>query len=256
MIIEYHRPKEIPEALKLLARRQPVTYAMGGGTVLNRRIDEQFAVVDLQEIGLGSIKITGNQAQIGATSKLQQILDFIGFPEDLYNAIKHEDTYNLLQMKTLAGSLVAASGRSPLATVLLAMDASLEILAEGEHPKRVKLGDWYPLRVQRNPGQLISMIIVPTNVKIAYEYIARTAADQPIVCAATVQWNSGRTRLALGGWNGAPLLAMDGPEAAGIETAAKNAYSQADDEWASAEYRQEMAGILALRGLQRINQGS
>jgi CO/xanthine dehydrogenase FAD-binding subunit len=48
---------------------------------------------------------------------------------------------------------------------------------------------------------------------------------------------------------------MDGPEAQGIEVAAKDAYSQAVDEWASSEYRMDMAGVLALRCMEQINSG-
>ena len=96
------------------------------------------------------------------------------------------------------------------------------------------------------PGKLItkdqSFHQMSTSIM---KYIARTPADQPIVCAAVAQWNSGRTRLALGGWGSSPILAMDGPDSEGIEFAARNAYSLAEDEWASAEYRQEMAGVLA-----------
>ena len=255
MIIEYHRPQTIFEALTLLGREQPVSYALGGGTYLNRNLEGQYAVVDLQNLGLGKIKITGNQAQIGATRKLQELLDFIGLPEDVYASIQHEATYNLRQMASVAGTLVTANGRSPFTTVMLALDASIEVQKMDAAPKQVKLGDWLPLRDQIKPGALITKVISPINLKLSFEYIARSPADQPIVCAAVAQWNSGRTRLSLGGWGEAPILAMDGPEAGGIETAAQSAYSQAGDEWASAEYRQEMAGVLALRCLQRINQG-
>ncbi len=255
MIIEYHRPETITEALKLLTREQPVSYALGGGTYLNRNWEGQYAVVDLQNLGLGNIRITGNLAEVGATSKLQELLDFEGLPEDLYTSIQLEATYNLRQMASVAGSLVTANGRSPFTTVMLAMDASVEIQELDIDRMQVKLGDWLPGRAQAKPGWLITKVIFPVNLKLAFEYIARSPADQCIVCAAIAHWNSGRTRLVLGGWGEAPILAMDGPEHTGIETAARSAYSHAEDEWASAEYRQEMAGVLALRGLQRINPG-
>ena len=255
MIIEYQRPETVSEALKLLGREQPVSFALGGGTYLNRNLDGQYAVVDLQNLGLGDIKITGNLAQVGATSKLQELLDFEGLPEDLYTSIRLEATYNLRQMASTAGSLVTANGRSPLATVLLAMDASVEIQELDIAPKQVKLGDWLPVRAQATRGKLITKVIFPINLKLAFEYVARSPADQPIVCAATVQWNSGRTRLTLGGWGETPVLAMDGPEPGGIEVAAYSAYSHAEDDWASAEYRQEIAGVLAMRCLKRINPG-
>jgi CO/xanthine dehydrogenase FAD-binding subunit len=252
VIIEYHRPKTIPEALALLAREQPISYPLGGGTFLNREMDNQYAVVDLQALGLGTILEAGNQLQVGATVTLQQLLEYQGLPEDIYTSIKHEATYNLRQMATIAGTLVTANGRSPFATTLLALDSSMELLEINGKLQQLKLGDWLPLREEIKPGRLITKINFPLNVSIAYEKIARTPADQPIICAAITRWNSDRTRLALGGWGKVPVLAMDGPDSGGVEIAGKNAYSHAGDEWASAEYRQEMAGVLASRCLKRV----
>jgi len=80
--------------------------------------------------------------------------------------------------------------------------------------------------------------------------------DQPIVCTALARWPSGRTRLALGGTGATPILAMDGPESEGVQTAAQSAYAQAGDEWASAEYRRDIAGVLAQRCLASLDQGA
>jgi len=255
MIIEYQRPKTIPEALILLARDQPVSYPLGGGTFLNRGMEGQFAVVDLQALELRTISKVGNQLQLGATVTLQELLDFKGLPDDIYTSTKHEATYNVRQMATIAGLLVTANGRSPFATTMLALDASLEILELDATPRQVRLGDWLPVRAETMLGRLITKVSIPSNASVAYEYIARTPADQPIVCTAIAHWTSGRTRLALGGWGKTPILAMDGPDSGGIEIAGRNAYSHAEDEWASAEYRQEMAGVLAMRCLQRVNTG-
>jgi len=93
------------------------------------------------------------------------------------------------------------------------------------------------------------------NVKLAYEVVARTPADQPIVCVAVAKWSSGRTRIVLGGYGDAPILACDGPESQGGEIAAASAYSQASDMWVSAEYRQEVARILTLRCLSQFEGG-
>ncbi len=252
MIIEYNRPKTIPEALKLLSREQPVTYALGGGTYINRDMEGQFAVVDLQDLKLASFEIAGNQAHLGATTTLNELLSYKGLPGDLHIAIQHQATYNLRQMATVAGTLVTADGRSPFATVMLAIDSTLEIHKLDSQTEQVKLGDWLPMRKQRDLSRLITRISFPANLNLVYEYIARTPYDQPIICAALAQWNSGRTRLVLGGWGEAPSLALDGPEPAGAESAARNASSQAGDQWASAEYRQEMAVVLTSRCLRRV----
>jgi CO/xanthine dehydrogenase FAD-binding subunit len=46
---------------------------------------------------------------------------------------------------------------------------------------------------------------------------------------------------------------MDGTESEGIETAARNTFHEATDEWASAEYRMDVAATLAKRCLDNIN---
>jgi CO/xanthine dehydrogenase FAD-binding subunit len=55
--------------------------------------------------------------------------------------------------------------------------------------------------------------------------------------------------LAVGGYGKAPRLAMDGTESEGMEAAARSAFHEAKDEWASAEYRMEIAATLAKRCL-------
>ena len=99
---------------------------------------------------------------------------------------------------------------------------------------------------------LITSITIPLNTKLAFEFVSRTPADKPIICAALSQWNSGRTRLTLGGYGKSPILAMDGTEADGIEIAASNAYHEANDDWASAEYRMDVASTLAKRCLENL----
>lgn len=251
MILEYHRPKTLEEALALLSRMQPVTVPIGGGSALNRSTPEPLAIVDLQDLPLSSIQTQGNRLDIGATATLQSILSTPGLPVALYQAVEHEASHNLRQVATLAGTLIAASGRSPLATALLALDASLvSVNAAGEDS--LDLGDFLPVRGEYLPGRLITSIWVPANARLAYASVARSPADQPVVCAAVAQWPGKRTRLALGGYGRAPILALDGPEPGGVEGAAQDAYSQAGDVWASAAYRSEVAGILARRCLAEL----
>ena len=96
---------------------------------------------------------------------------------------------------------------------------------------------------------MLKRITISLNTKFAFEFVSRTPADKPIICAALTQWTSGRTRLVLGGYGKSPMLAMDGTEAEGLDAAARNAYHEANDEWASAEYRMDVAATLANRCL-------
>jgi CO/xanthine dehydrogenase FAD-binding subunit len=270
MITTYHRPKTLDEALALLTQTNRVP--LGGGTLLSHASSPLSAglttdpveVVDLQAIGLNAIKKQGNNVEIGATVTLQQLLESEHCAPAMKSAIKFEAPLNLRNAATAAGTLVACDGRSTFAAMLLALDAKLEVryihpfqLAEMETESRppqadtetFSLGEFLPLRAERIRGRLITSITIPTNVKLAFQNVSRTPADKPIVCAALAQWNSGRTRLALGGYGKSPLLAMDGTEAEGLEAAARNAFHEANDEWASAEYRMDVASTLAKRCL-------
>jgi probable selenate reductase FAD-binding subunit len=241
MITDYHRPQTLDEALELLT--QPNTVPLGGGTLLSTLKADSVKVVDLQALGLNTVKKQGNNLEIGATVTLQQLLEDKNSPGALKPALKLEAPLNIRNTATVAGTLVSCDGRSTFASMLLALDAKITIV--NNKSVVVNLGDFLPLR----PRGLITLITFPLNVKTAFETVARTPADKPIVCAALAQWNSGRTRLALGGFGKSPMLAMDGTEAEGLESAARNAFHEATDEWASAEYRSDVAATLAKRCL-------
>jgi len=241
MITTYHRPQTLDEALALLA--QPNTFPLGGGTQLSQPQANPVSVVDLQALGLDSLRVNGNELQIGATCTLQALYESKDCPAALKTALKLEAPINIRNSATVAGALVSSDGRSPFAASLLAMDAKMTVVSG--QSSVVSVGEYLLSR----PQGLVTQISIPLNVKFAFEYVSKTPADKPMVSAAVTQWSSGRTRLVLGGYGKSPILAMDGTEAAGIESAAKNAYHEANDEWASAEYRMDVAATLARRCL-------
>jgi CO/xanthine dehydrogenase FAD-binding subunit len=258
MITSYHRPKTLEQALTLLSR--PNSLPLGGGTLLSRPGADPMEVVDLQALGLDTIEKNGNELALGATATLQQIHDSEHCPGDLAAALKLEAPLNLRNSATAAGTIAACDGRSTFATALLAMDAKIvqavfdrSIVGE----QKSGIGEYLPLR----PKHLMTRIVLPVNAKLAFEYVSRTPADKPIVCVALARWASGRARLALGGYGANPLLAFDGKlppastaagvEAEGLVAAARNAFHEATDDWATAEYRMDVAGTLAKRCVEK-----
>jgi CO/xanthine dehydrogenase FAD-binding subunit len=244
MIVEYHRPDNLQEALRLLNRKEIKTVPLGGGSVINTPSAENFAVVDLQALDLNHIQEKGNFLIVGASVTLQNLLDSPDLPIDLHVVIQHEASYNLRQVATIAGALVSADGRSPFATALLALDAQIMLAPEND---QFGVGEIFLQRPQGLQGRIITAIHIPRNARLKYEYVARTPADLPIVCIAAAAWPSGRVRVAAGGYGDAPTLVLDGPEAGGVELAARDAYHDAGDQWASSDYRREMAAVLAKR---------
>jgi len=246
MILEYHRPNSLEETLQLLARKEVLTVPLAGGTVVNQPSSTPMEVVDLQDLGLNRIERRGKDLLLGATTTLQSLADSPEIVSTLLKVIQHEATYNLRQAASIAGTLIASDGRSPLATALLALDSQVTLLpAEGV----LSLGDFLPVRGESLRGKLVTQVSIPLNASLAYSAVGRTPADLPVVCVAVARWPSGRTRVALGGYGQAVLLAFDGPDAHGAEIAARSAFAQAGDEWASADYRQDIAETLTRRCL-------
>ena len=248
MITAYYRPETLPEALDLL--KEPDNLPLGGGTLLSTQKTASVRVVDLQSLGLNTLQKKGDTLDIGATLTLQQLLESEHTPDALKIALKLETPLNIRNAATVAGTLVAADGRSTFTAAMLALDAKLTIL--NPESEILKLGDFLPLRPGNLRGALITAIEIPLNTRLAFETVARTPADKPIVCVVLASWPSGRSRLALGGYGATPLLAMDGTEAEGLEAAARNAFHEAADEWASAEYRSDVAATLTKRCLEEI----
>ncbi len=254
MIVEYHRPQNVEDALTLLARPEPETVVLGGGLYLNQKRTGEIAVVDVQDVGLDGIQPQGHRLVLGSAVTLQALLDSGEAPEALQESIRHQDPYNRRQVATLMGTVMAADGRSPFTTALLALDPILEIARTGEEREESHLGDLLPLREEGLSGALVTYLSLPRKARLAYEYVARSPADFPLVSAAVAQWPSGRTRVVLGGYGDQPVMVLDGPTADGAVVAARDAYSQAEDEWAGADYRSDVAGILVDRCLQKLSE--
>src|SRR3990172_1768217 len=127
MIVEYHRPETLEEALTLLTRPGVVSRPLGGGTAIDRFGPGSLAVVDLPRLALNKVQERGNWIDLGATVTLQTLLDTPNLPEALYETIRRVAAHNLRQGATVAGTLVAAEGRSPFGTAMHALDAAIHL---------------------------------------------------------------------------------------------------------------------------------
>lgn len=253
MIIAYHRPKSLDEALALLARSDPQTVPLGGGTVLSRPGPGSFAVVDLQDLGLNRIEASSGRLEIGATVALQDLYAHAGIPSGLRQAIRRETTYNLRQTASVAGALVSADARSPFATGMLALDAGL-VWASGEE---TSLETYYSQPEPRKTG-LILRVVISSDGMCRYLSVAKTPADVPLVCGAVGQWPDGRQRLVIGGIGAHPFVLQDKTKAQGqeawtsldavIEEELNNAHSQSrNTENLSSDYLKTTISILVQR---------
>jgi len=243
--LKYVRPESIEQALEQLASG----VALGGGTTLAPRRNSLETVVDLQGLGLSDLEVAGGKVVAGAGCSLQQIVEAKGtMVEALVEACRREAAWNLRNMATLAGAVLACDGRSPLTTALLAVGARA-VLAGGEVIDLDDLLDRRPLAA----GTLVTALQWKTKATMRYEQVARSPADRPIVAVAVGHTDGAAHRVVLAGFGDRPVrvaraekaLAADDVRAAG--EAAAEAYAQAGDAWASAEYRSHVASVLVRR---------
>jgi len=247
MIIEYHRPESMAEALHYLTH--PNTFPLGGGTLLNQKRGN-FSVVDLQALKLNTSRKAGSILSLGSMVTLQSLCNTESIPLALKRATSLELPLNLRNVATIGGALMACSGKSPLLGALMAMDAVIILNTE----ENIPIGDFLMVREEEIRGKIITKIYVRIDMHLAYEQISRTATDKPINYACLAYWSSSRIRLVIGGWGKYPSLALDGKTNTNdmeqaVTYAAMNAAQDAADEWASQEYRSAMAPILAKRCL-------
>lgn len=266
---EYHRPKQIKEALKLLARSDVVTAPIGGGSALVARHRRGIeAVVDLRDLGLSYVRRDGNTLRVGATTTLQTMIDTPDSAQawagELVPVAELTAARNLREQGTIAGTLVAAEAHNPLAVLLLALDTSLSIV--GSKSESVSIEAFFSQRPKLLDRSLITEIAIPlprSGEVAAFEKVSRTPADLPIVCAAVqARIEKGAVhelRIGLGGVASNPVRATRIEQMLEGQPLDKVSIEMTHDDidppsdfMGSRDYRREMASILARRALERL----
>jgi probable selenate reductase FAD-binding subunit len=267
----YHRPDNIDEAVTLLRGGGPATVALAGGTglVASGRRDVE-AIVDLRGLPLSYVRAQGATLFIGATTTLQALIDT---PEMgtfasgvLAETARAVGGRNLRNAATIGGTVASADNDDPLLTALLALDAKLTVYAP--ESRQIPLAGFLAYRERLlGDGALIAEVRLPLLIGplgAAYIAVGRTPRDRPIVCAvARMELAAGiasNVRLALGGVAATPvranaaeqLLERKSLSKERIEAAAEkvvDGLGPTGDFRGSAEYRREMARVLARRAL-------
>lgn len=157
---------------------------------------------------MSEVTLKGNTLHVSAAASLQELRDAVGLQPALYAALaQHADA----PVQPLLAQLLVASGDSLLATALLALDAELEL----QNGAAQSYGNWLALRATAGEPAAVAGLRFSTAARLDCT-IGQGA------WLAVARWPAGRTRVAIGGWGSAPLLAMDGREASGILEAAEN----------------------------------
>jgi CO/xanthine dehydrogenase FAD-binding subunit len=240
----YHRPGSVDEALTLLNRPGTTSVLLGGGTtIVPQGGMEPCEVIDLQALSLDGIAPDGPVLRIGATSRLQDLVDAGAVPELIRDAARREAPNTIRNAATVGGSVASATWESGLLAALLVFDAEIELLGSSGAeivPLATLLGNRTQLA-----GRIISAVRVATRGDTGWAGTGRTPADTPIV-AAYARRHGDVTLLALTGIADTPVV-VDPGDIAGLEPPG--------DFRGSTEYRKALAATLSARVLGSLGAG-
>ena len=279
---EYHRPKDLTEAVALLQRKQPRTVVLNGGTWLVGEAPRDVeAVVDIADLGLNRILVEGSLVRIGAAVTHQQLVESEQLRTSALRVISETaqamSGLNIRNRATIGGAIVTADAASPLVTALLACDAEVVIAGAKDKTKQaddprdfwkvLPLAGFLAYRRQiLDEGTLITEVRMPLpspDTRSHYARVARTPRDYPIVCAvaafAMKDGIAGHVRIAVGGVAATPIrlsrleFGLEKKRLADWldrEMEAQMALLDPPGDWlGSAEYRKEMARVLVRRAI-------
>jgi len=262
--LEYLRPATLQEAVALLNRPGRRTVPLAGGGWLAPRLRHDVdvpnplpepvdAVVDLADLNLAGVELEGEPGhgwlRLGATTTLSALADDTACRqalagEALAEAARYAAALNQRNAATVAGALLGADSANELLLLLLALGTEAEVMdAAGTRTLPIQqLADL-------SAGSLVTRISIPWPTQAArgaLARVARTPTDEPIIAAAGV-CEGDRCMVAVGGLCAVPLV-FDGSGDLMAALAAAAADHPVRSDWlGSAEYRREMAQILATR---------
>lgn len=250
--VRYARAVDIDDALTLLA--EPDAKALAGGqsllSVMKLRIARPSLLVDISRIELRGVELRDGSLHIGSLTTWDELTRAAAL-EDPGLAALAECAGGIgdLQVRnrgTVGGSLAHADPASDLPAVLLALDAAVVVRSpQGEHVLKVDDLLVGPFTTALGPQELICEVVAPVpsgGSGSAYVSSEHPASGFALAGAAALV-GSGVDRVALTGIGARPFLARDSDDPLGEAEVF-------GDRFAPAEYRRELALVVARRALE------
>ena len=273
---DYHRPKSVSEAVKLLRKSKGSRLLAGGHSLLpmmKLRLAEPSLLIDLGAIAaLRGIKKAGKSIVIGAMITQHELLASALIARNI--PILHEAALLIADPQvryvgTLGGNIANGDPGNDMPAVMLALDATYR-LAGPDKRRSVKARAFYKgtYDTALKAGEIVTAIEIPVTPKqgYAYEKLKRKIGDYATAATAVVvTLKAGKIAtcsIALTNLGAKPLLAEAAaaqligraPDDTAINAAAAEArkiMDPAHDTRGTPEYRVSVGGICVARALKR-----
>ncbi|MEW6081091.1 MAG: xanthine dehydrogenase family protein subunit M [Bacillota bacterium] len=269
---EIFEPQTVEEVLEILAKHGHDASIIAGGTDLVVKLKDEVVkpgiLVDI--LGLPLDKIQGSRAggfRIGATVTASQMAKSPELRRELpvlVEAAKHLGGPQTSELATVGGNICNASPSGNLASVLMALDASVR-LAGPNGERVVNLEDFFvgPGKTVMEPSEMLAEVVIPAIPSLyGTKYVKHTLRremDIAIVGVAVLMIPEGKrvkkARIALSSVGPTILLAKKAQSILEgnlfslelAKAAAKSAQEEAsyiDDVRSSAAYRRKVTPIV------------
>jgi carbon-monoxide dehydrogenase medium subunit len=271
-------PETVDQAVEFLSAADRKSLIFGGGTLvqpfITLGVDDHDVVVDLEHLALNQVVLENDQVSCGAMVRLVQLARAL--PQDyIQAAVASIGGPAVRNLATVGGNLFAKPPYGDLATLLLALDAEVE-LADSEGFRWLSVNDFYLLRDNAstsNNAVLVTRIRFSVNPKrkVVFRKLARKRLNSAsvVTVALSLQFDDRtvrESRVALGGVDRRPVRALAAERvlvgatlsADVIESAAQAALQGCNpqtDPYASAWYRRKMVPVQIRRALNSLTSG-
>lgn len=278
---EYHRPKTIAEAIKLLSDVKGARVLAGGHSLLpamKLRVASPSALIDIGRIQeLGGIKTAGGALQIGALTTHATIAGSEAVRKGCPVLAETAAQIGDLQVRnrgTIGGSLAHADPAADFPALMMLLGAKLTAVGpEGQReiPAESFFVDLFTTALK--PGELLTSIMVPTygaGTGCTYLKHRHPASSYSVVgIAALVGLKDGkcaRVGLTVGGTTAVPVranavenaltgqAASEASIAGAAEKVAEAITNPLSDPYATGEFRKHLAKVMAQRALTQAAQ--
>ncbi len=275
---EYHAPKTLEEALRLLERHGDEAKLLAGGhsllPLMKLRLAAPRYVIDLGRLrGMSYIREENGRIAIGALTTHAEVAGAALLHSKcplLPETAAEIGDVQVRNRGTLGGSLAHADPAADYPAAILALDAEI-VAANSSGTRTIPAREFFVdmLTTQLRPGEILSQVRVPPlapRTGTAYAKLHQPASGFAIVgVAARVTVNKGKIQdVAVGITGVAPKAyraeavenALRGKKVSPklLADAARHAAQGVEplsDLHASAEYRREMAAVFTRRALER-----
>jgi len=264
---EYRRVGTVDEAIQALSDGPDAKLLAGGHSLLplmKLRLARPSLLVDISRLqDLKYVKEDGERVAIGALTRhhdvansevLQELCPIVSY------AAGEIGDPQVRHVGTIGGSVAHADPASDMPSVLLALDAEMEVRGPGG-VRNVGAGDFFKGLFEPDlaTDEVLTEIRVPKTAGRGWSYLKfhRRAQDWALVGVAALAQNGAGPSVALTNMADRPVratgveeaLAGGADPAAASERAAEGT-SPPTDAFASAEYRGELVKVLVRRAIE------